>query len=109
VGPLAGDLSDLRVLPTGRTDSAYSARRVFSKLATLRGDVLCKDLMSIAMMHAATVLGDMIGAGGHYVDQCDLPLPQSARPYRKACARGDRWHFRAEVPNSLSRPVITKP
>jgi hypothetical protein len=88
---------------------AYSAREVFTKLATMRGDVLAADLLSIAMIQAATRLGDMIIAGGH--GRTDQPLLQFARHYRNACAHGDRWHFRGDEPRhpaACRDLVITK-
>lgn len=70
----------------------YSAREVMTKASMLRGDIVGKDLMSVAMILGAIRIGDMILSGGYL--KSDVPLLQFARHYRNACAHGDRWEFR---------------
>ncbi len=86
-------LSDI---PGDEARLAYSAREVMSKASQLRGDIVGQDFMSVAMMTAATRIGDMIQSGGY--SHADVPLLQFARHYRNACAHGDRWEFRGAEP-----------
>lgn len=85
-------------LPDDDERLVYSAREVMTKASTLRGDIVGKDLMSVAMILGATRIGDMIQSGGH--SKADVPLLQFARHYRNACAHGDRWEFRGTEPKT---------
>jgi hypothetical protein len=71
----------------GKECLSFSARWIFTAATTLRGESV-SDLMSLSMINAATVIGDMIQKGGH--GRTDVPLLQFARHFRNACGHGDR-------------------
>jgi hypothetical protein len=98
--PLDGDYPILVNDQPGGPGIAYSARETFTKLATVRGDVLRHDLLSIAMVQAAIRLGDMVTTCVPWSQRKDQPLLEFARHYRNACAHGDRWHFARDEPRN---------
>jgi hypothetical protein len=75
-----------------------SVREILTAAAKLRGPALSNDLMAMAMLTAATQLGDMITNGGH--TRREVPLLQFARHFRNAAAHGNRWHFGPGEPKS---------
>ena len=94
--------TDVPVVVGGRSADeeklSFSAREILTKLASLRGEIVGHDLLSIAMVLGATRLGDMIVEGGF--SRQDEPLLQFARHFRNAAAHGDRWSFHEGEPKA---------
>lgn len=82
----------------GTTHSTETVGVWLQRVSELRGEILAKDLLSLAMIHGATRIGDMIDNGG--LQDPNVPLLEFARHFRNACAHGDRWHFLREEPRN---------
>ena len=77
----------------------FSARRVLQAMASddVSDELIGEDLASIAMMHAAIRLGDLLDR--HHLYRANVPVLQFARHFRNACAHGDRWYFEKGQPH----------
>lgn len=79
----------------GHDQIAFYASEVLALASKLPGDAV-RDLMTMSMTTAATVLEQMIKDGGHRDPA--VPLLQFALHFRNAAAHGNRWYLKGGQP-----------